>query len=370
MAKILIIGDPTNPLVRVRGVLGQRADHQIFWFSVQRASLPDVAHFFMPRFAQRNSVARAVLRPFYLLAAIKKVRPDIVHVHYAQTGFAVFPLANFHPLVVTVMGGDILPEREYYGVQAFLIRMLLDNADCITSKSVFMDAALDAIGNYRHKIQRITWGVDLDQFHPEREVTSLRSQWHIPPDDLVLFDARSARPLYNKHIIIEAFAGYVQDGGASATLLIAESSPDPAYLARLRQLVSILGITDKVRFVGAIPHGEIADYYVLSDLTISVPSSDGLPQTLYEAYACGSFLIVGNLPQYNGVVEDGVTARLVSIGNVNSLKEAISWASRNPQIRNRAIKLGRDYVKKHADCNIQNDLVNRIYDGFLRTSKE
>ncbi len=364
----MIIGDPTNPLVRARGVLGQRNGHQIFWFSVQRASLPDVTHFFMPLFAQRNSMIRAILRPVYLFLAIKKIRPDIIHVHYAQTGLAVFPLASFHPLIVTVMGSDILPERGYVGVPAFFIHMLLESADCITSKSDFMDAALDKIGKYRNKIRRVTWGVDLDRFHPDRDVTFLRAQWDIPPDDLVFFDARLARPLYNKHIIIEAFAKYLSEGGSSATLLIAESFPDPTYVAGLKKQVSILGITEKVRFVGAIPHGEIADYYILADLTISVPLSDGLPQTLYEAYACGSFLILGDLPQYTGVVEDGVTARLVRLGDVNSLKEAISWAALNPEIRQRAKKLGRDYVKAYADFNVQVDKINQIYDEFLNAS--
>jgi glycosyltransferase involved in cell wall biosynthesis len=368
MARILIIGDPTNPLGQTRGVLGQRAGHQIFWFSVQHASLPGVTHFTMPLFVRRNPIVRAVLKPVYLYLAIKKIRPDIIHAHYAQTELAAFVLMNVHPLIVTVMGGDILPERGYYGIPAFFIRILLENADCITSKSDFMDAALDNIGNFRHKIRRVTWGVNLDLFHPNRDVDSLRARWQIPSGDLVLFDARLARPLYNKHIIIEAFAQYLREGGLSATLLIAESFPDPAYLAKLRQLVSILGIAEKVRFVGAIPHSEMPDYYVLADLTISTPSSDGLPQTIYEAYACGSFLIVGDLPQYAGVVEDEVTARLVLIGDVNSLKKAISWASLNPEIRQRAKKIGRDYVKEHADSNVQADRINQIYDEFLRAT--
>lgn len=365
MARILIIGDPTNALGQMRGVIGQRAGHQIFWFSVQQASLPGVKHFTMPLFSRRNPIIRAIFKPVYLHMAIKKIKPDIVHVHYAQTGMAAFLLMNLHPLIVTVMGGDILPDQGYYGISAFFIRMLLEHADCITSKSDFMDAALDNIGNYRNKIRRVAWGVNLDHFHPNRDVSSLRTQWHIPLDDLVFFDARLARPLYNKHIIIEAFAEYLREGGLSATLLISESQPDPAYLAKLQQQVSILGITEKVRFVGAIPHSEMPDYYVLADLTISVPLSDGLPQTIYEAYACGSFLILGDLPQYAGLVEDGVTARLVLVGDVNALKEAISWASLNPGIRQRAKKLGRDYVQEHADFNVQADVINQIYDEFL-----
>jgi glycosyltransferase involved in cell wall biosynthesis len=150
-----------------------------------------------------------------------------------------------------------------------------------------------------------------------------------------------------------------------ATLLISESFANPAYLVRLRQQVRELGITNKVRFVGTIPYSEMPGYYSLADLTISVPPSDGLPQTIYEAYACGSFLILGDLPQYAGVVEDKVTARLVPVGDAQALKDALLWVSTNPRVRHQAKKIGRDYAKKYADINIQASLVNQIYDELL-----
>jgi len=367
MAKILIVGDPTTPLERARGIVGQRAGHEIFWFSAQQADLPGVTRFSIPRIAVMSAPVRALLKPIYLRTALRQTRPDLVHVHYGQTGLMAFPLSKTHPLVVTVMGGDILPEQGYAGVRAYFIRLLLDNADCITSKSDFMDGALDKIGKYRNKIKRVVWGIDLARFHPERDVNALRERWLIPAADLVFFDPRLAKPFYNKHVILEAFAAYLGDEGPSATLLVAEAFAEPAYLVHLRQRAMQLGISDNVRFVGAIAYDEMPAYYTLADITISVPPSDGLPQTIFEAYGCGSFLILGDLPQYTGVVQDGITGRLVPVGNVQKLKEALLWAAATPGVRQNASRLGREYVEAEADFNVQAARMNEIYAELLYT---
>ena len=361
----MIVGDPRTPPEQARGVVGQRAGHEISWFSAHETGLPGVRHFSMPRFSRKQAATRALLTPVYLRRALGRIQPDLVHVHYAQTGLMAFPLSRFHPLVVTVMGGDILPDQGYRGLPAYFVRMLLDKADCITSKSGFLDEALEKIGRYRSKIRRITWGVDLSLFRPNRDVGGLRKRWDIPARDLVFFDPRLARPFYKKHLILEAFSGYLRTGGPPATLLIAEAFADPDYVRRLRAQASSLQVSGGVRFVGAIPPTEMPDYYVLADLTISAAPSDGLPQTIFEAYACGSFLILSDLPQYAGIVQDGIMGRLVPVGQILPLQDALSWAVANPGIRERAKQLGRRYVEEHADFDRQAMLVNDIYRDLL-----
>jgi glycosyltransferase involved in cell wall biosynthesis len=366
MAKILIIGHPESPLEQARGLVGSRAGHRIFWFSVPRADLPGVISYTIPEFAQKNPFIRTLLKPFYLSAVLKTVEPDIVHVHYAQTGLMAFSLMDFHPIVVTVMGGDILPDQGYRGFPALTVRLLLHRADCITSKSEFLDGALERIGNFHAKTRRITWGVDLNRFRADLNVEALRARWDIPVNDLVFFDPRIARRFYNKHVILAAFACYLNQSDAPATLLVAEFFADELYQAELRQQAQNLGIADRVRFIGAISLDDMPNYYALSDVTISVPPSDGLPQTIYEAFACGSFLVMGALPQYAGIVEDGLTARLVPVGDALALADALVWVSKNPEVRKLAREKGLAYVKENADFDAQAKLVNQIYDGLLR----
>ena len=56
-----------------------------------------------------------------------------------------------------------------------------------------------------------------------------------------------------------------------------------------------------------------------------------------------------NLPQYRGIVKDKVTARLIKTGSKTELTTAMHWAATHKKIRNRAKKIGRDYVKNNGD---------------------
>jgi glycosyltransferase involved in cell wall biosynthesis len=365
MAKILIVAHSHSPHTRTRGLIGQLAGHQIFWVSTPKVNLPNVIAFGPS--ASTGRLGRILLEPVFLEIALRRVKPDLIHVHGARQGLRTWVLLNHHyPIIVSTMGGDILPDQSFVGIHARLVRALLNRAEAITSKSAFLDDVLAQMGDYRSKTHRVNWGIDLDRFRPDLDVSALRQQWQIPPGDLVFFDSRLARPLYNKDIILTAFAEYMQAGGPPATLLVAELFPDPGYPDQLRRLARELGIEEKVRFVGALSHTDMPACYVLADVTISIPSSDGVPQTIYEALACGSFPIVGNLPQYAGMVEDGLTARLVPPRDSTALAQALIWFVAKPEIRAGARHLGRAYVQQYADQRTQVALVNQIYADLLQ----
>lgn len=363
MAKILVVASPPGPLTRERVAVGQQAGHEIFWLSTPQIHLPKVATFGAP--AQTGRFGRTFLEPFILLKAIRRIQPDLIHVHYAWQGLRTPLLLQYRPMVITIMGGDILPEQSFNGWRVPFVKAMLNHADCITSKSQFLDGALCRIGDYAAKIKRVTWGVGLNIFRPDRDVAYLREQWHIPPGDLVFFDSRGAKPIYNKHIILAAFASYLRSGGPSATLLIATINSQSSYVAELRQNAQNLGIIDRVRFLGTVDHALMPDYYTLADVTISIPRSDGLPQTIFEALACGSFLILSDLPQYAGTVEDGVTARLVPANDSEAVATALAWIAARPEIRAQVAQTGRAYVQRYADNRTQARLVNQLYRELL-----
>jgi len=209
-----------------------------------------------------------------------------------------------------------------------------------------------------------TWGIDLSRFHPNRAVESLRNKMHIKENAFVFFDPRSARPLYNKHIILEAFSKFV-DQVDTAVLLISEMGAKKTYLQQIKDQAHQLDIMDNIRFLGSIPYQSMPDYYNLANVTISVPSSDGFPQTIYEAFACGSFLIVGDLPQYKGVIRNQENAKTVHLGNVDDLVRAMVWTYENHSLRDQAIKHNHEYVCGNADSVKQANLVNHIYNQLL-----
>jgi glycosyltransferase involved in cell wall biosynthesis len=273
-------------------------------------------------------------------------------------------LAQFRPIILTVMGGDILPEQRFRGARTWLIKKMLDAADVITSKSSFIDEGLNRIGDYAHKIRRVTWGVDTQKFRPGLDVTFLRKRLNIQPDDLVVFCPRICQPFYNQHLIIQAFADFTMrsEPRIKFKLIVSELFADAAYDRKLRTLVAKSGLTEEVRFVGTIRHQEMPAYFNLADIMVAIPPSDGMPQSLYEAMACGTYPVLGNLRQYKELIQDGVNGRLVPVGDIRTLAEVIIHSALDPQQRERAAVINRQRIMEMADKDVQERLVNIIYD--------
>ena len=368
LARILIVGDAKSPLIRDRGFIGQRAGHEIFWVSPFAAQLADVRVFAPPEAIKSIRAVRQLALAFVLRRAIRIVRPELIHVHYAYQALATSLLCGFHPLVVSVMGGDVLPDQSYRGFRRRFVRRLLDAADCITSKSEFLDTALTSIGDYGHKVRRITWGIDLSHYSPMRDTSGLRRKLGIAVGERVFFDPRVADPLYNKTAILSGFADYLKSG-RRGVLIVSELFGTRGYLRDLRQHALQLGIAERVRFVGSIEQAQMADYYALADVTISIPASDGFPQTIYEAAACGSFLVLSDLPQYREAVRDGLVARYISPGDGDALTAALVWAVDHPGERAEAIRASRGYAARLADKRAQDASMCDVYSELLRPVK-
>lgn len=306
--------------------------------------------------------------PWYLKRTIQRIQPDLIHVFYAYHQLNNLVLNRFKPLVVTVMGGDVLSDQSFYGKKKWLTKKILEKADIITSKSNFLDKVLQNIGDYFHKIRRVTWGVDTKQFYPEMDVRFLRERWKIEADDLVFLSPRNCQPFYNQNLIIKAFSEYPSLHGTKkkAKLLIAEHFSDESYVKRLRALSMELGLQDKVYFVGPIPHQEMPAYFNLADVMVAVPSSDGMPQSLYEAMACGTFPILGDLPQYQEMIQDGKNGKLVKIGDVSALSEAMGWVSDHPEHRKVVAVFNRKRIMEIADKEVQDLIMISIYEELFQ----
>lgn len=98
------------------------------------------------------------------------------------------------------------------------------------------------------------------------------------------------------------------------TLTIAGSGPDEQ---RLRQLVTEYSLTDRVRFIGAVPREDAPALFATHD-TLIVPSlSDISPNAALEAYASGLPVVIttetGLSTQFTGHMCQGITSDPVHI---------------------------------------------------------
>src|SRR5690606_10301756 len=84
------------------------------------------------------------------------------------------------------------------------------------------------------------------------------------------------------------------------TLLLAGTGEDEAML---RKLAADLGVADRVRFLGAVAHDELADYYNAADILVLASSREGMANVLLEAIACGTPIVGSPIPGMDEVVD-------------------------------------------------------------------
>jgi L-malate glycosyltransferase len=270
------------------------------------------------------------LSPFHLkkwwrtAAQIRRLRRllrehkiDVLHSHFVGVNSWYGALSRFHPAVITVMGGDILGEDWKPGPdirERWLTPFALRNADLITCWSHNL---IDVVRRYSRPdvpIEVVHGGVDLERFSPNNSRPQyLLDQLKLPPDARVILSPRLMRPLYNLDKIAAA-AEAVCDAVPQAYFVFAvlPVATNESYDAKVREILSRGAAKDRVRFVGAISHDEMPDYYRLADVTVSIPSSDGTPMSVLESMACGTPVLVSRIPNYDKqYIEDQKTVMMV-----------------------------------------------------------
>jgi glycosyltransferase involved in cell wall biosynthesis len=115
--------------------------------------------------------------------------------------------------------------------------------------------------------------------------------------------------------------------GSDARLLLIG---DGERRAACEAIAQELGVADRVQLPGALPHDEVIRRLARCDVVAS-PHVDmpnqrffGSPTKLFEYMAIGRPIVASRLEQLGDVLEDGVTARLVTPGDELELAEAIT----------------------------------------------
>lgn len=308
-----------------------------------------------------------VWRPFVFVRMLQRCRPDIVHIHYAYAYYSwLAGLFGVRPLVVTVMGGDVLFEEQGAPTPTgiWLTLNVLRRADYITSKAHHLTAVLDRLGGFGKKAERIVWGIPVRRFG-RVDASPLRARFGVKPGELVIVSPKILQRLYRVHLIVEAMPKVLSEC-PEAVLLIMEYGADPEYRAEIAARIAELSLGDKVRFIGKASHSEMPMFYSLADVLVSVPSSDGLPQSLLESMACGSPNIMSKLPRYQEIVEHEVSAYFVDDAP-EGIAAGIVKLLRDANLRRRIAANALVVVEREGDLDEQARRVERRYIELAQT---
>lgn len=286
---------------------------------------------------------------------------DVIHAFWADEPAWVGTMAARRlriPLVVSVRGGELVGFPALgYGLQRLrgrraLVRASLRAATRVTAGSAYLEAIARNWPTLSGKLERAPFGVDTTRFAPA-------PTRHDAARGRVL-NVGSLHPVKGQRHLLRAFAGATKaetpqatSSLATATLTIVGDGPDRQDL---QGLASTLGSTGRVRFAGAVPHGDMPRVYRDHDLLVQASVHEGQGMALLEAAACGLPAVgtpVGVLPEIGRAVT-----------TIDQLAAAVDELLRQSELRRQLGDEARARVEQEFSLPVCMARFFRIYDSI------
>jgi len=202
------------------------------------------------------------------------------------------------PVSIKARGGDIDRWGHVPGVGAQVIAAG-QAADGLLAVSESMRREMIALGLPEH-IEVSSTGVDQRRF-ALRDRAAAKANFGVSGPLVVSLGALI--PLKGHDITIDAVAGL-----PGVSLLIAGQGPEQA---RLQARIARLGLGDRIRLLGPVPHAEIPELLGAADVMALASCSEGLANAWVESLASGTPIVIPDVGGAREVLLDERAGRIV-----------------------------------------------------------
>ncbi|MEK7994592.1 MAG: glycosyltransferase, partial [Planctomycetota bacterium] len=281
---------------------------------------------------------------------IKRLKPDIVHAHYATSAGLAALVCGFHPTVVTVHGSDLT-----VGIKSRiwrpLLRRIFQHADCVNAVSQDLAQMVLSLGIETKKVETLTPGIDTDVFSfVERRVPD-PSRW------VRLVCTRRLEPVFDHQTIISALVLLKEKGIKFDMTIVGDGS----LLDTLKQRVHAVGLDGRVSFTGKVPNDELPEILRRHDVYLSASLWDGTSLSLLEAMAMGLLPVVSDIRANSAWLNHNADGLLHKVGDAMDLADCIMQLCSNPQLAVDAAGRNREKVVERGNRQANMRRLEQIY---------
>ena len=148
---------------------------------------------------------------------------------------------------------------------------------------------------------------------------------------------------------------------------------DGPQLEALRRLAQELGLADRVKFHGALPHSRVKDslagahVFLLPSVTAAGGDVEGVPVALMEAMAAGLIAVSTYHSGIPELVENQRTGFLAPEKDVAALAAHLIWIAENPAAAEPITLAARAHIEAEFNNAILNDRLAETMTSLLRT---
>ncbi len=237
------------------------------------------------------------------------------------------------------------------------VREFANRCDLVIAPSAIIAAGLRENGVTARTEVLPTGGVDPERFAP-LDGPTLRARYGIPADHPLLVTVSRLAPEKSVDLVLRAFQQVA--GPLEAYLVIVGDGPSAAGL---RGLAAELGISERVRFVGALPHDAALAVMAAGDLFVFASQTETIGLVLIEAMAAGLPVVAVARAGAAEVVRDGEAGTLVE-PDAEAMATAVQRLLADPGRRRTMSRRAREIAEAYAVPTLARRLA-ALYDSVL-----
>ncbi len=301
-----------------------------------------------------------------VIRALRKLRPkyDLIHTHQGlwesiATGLGRDFLDGVPVLVQPASSGYYGEAEEMARTKGFaLLRRLSLRNPMFAAISADIERQWRALGVPEGKMVRMASGVDANHFRPG--VSTLENV--LPPRPRVVFTGR-LHPQKNLDLLLNAWVAVANQ--TAANLVLVGDGPDRA---RLSALAESLGISDRVFFAGSVE--DPADSLRAADVFALPSVAEGLSNSLLEAMSTALPCLASDIGGNTDLIEQGITGKLVAIGDRPAWASALIQAIENVDESRRIGEAARRRIEREFALPVVVDRYLALYRRMLARDDE
>jgi glycosyltransferase involved in cell wall biosynthesis len=268
----VVVPVPWTDVLRARTTAAPEtgAMYPLWWFP------PRIGHA-----THHHWMSRSLVTP--LLRAVRAWEPDLVLAYWSHPdGTVALELARRLgvPGIVLAGGSDIQVLTRHAARRRVIVETLRAAHRVFTVGAPLRDAAID-LGVAPGKVGVLDRGVDRTRFCYAPPGLA-RQRLGLPADRPIVLWVGRMVPVKGVDVLLESWSAVSHAPSHPLLLLIGDGDDRRALTRQAARL------GDSVRFLGAVEHDALPDWYRAADCVVLPSRSEGIPNMLLEALACGT----------------------------------------------------------------------------------
>ncbi|PKH67751.1 glycosyl transferase family 1 [Flavobacterium sp. ALD4] len=295
---------------------------------------------------------------FKIKKIIKRYQPDMVIAERTTSYGFLAALSGVKPVAIAQQGiTDLWPENSILlPFKKIIQNYAFKKATLIHAWGPVMTISMGEADVDMNKVLVLPKGIDLVKFDNKNTAN---------PEKVCAIVTRSLLPEYRHDVILKSF-GLLNKKGVDFTLTIIG---DGKQLPNLKYLAKKLNIEKKVFFTGRIQNTELPTLLKQSNFYISMPTTEGVSASLFEAMACNCYPIVSNIAGNQSWITHRNNGQLITVDDPKMLAEELLWALENSTYRKESILNNRQFIEDNADYKINMKIIANKYHELINSIK-